>query len=73
MKSCVLLRISVFSALILSATTAPPASGQTQPISSDSVVYDVNSSPPISSATSHNEKPAVMVMGFESGTVTAQV
>ncbi|MDQ6770893.1 MAG: CsgG/HfaB family protein [Gemmatimonadota bacterium] len=74
MKSRVLLRISVLSALILSATTASPVSGQTQPISSDSVLYvSLNSAPPASSATFHNDKPAVMVMGFESGTVTAQV
>jgi curli biogenesis system outer membrane secretion channel CsgG len=79
MKRAFSFHIQCFSALIMSATVVSPARGQNSPIPFDEALSTTAQEPVALSATSptaarsvNKDKPTVMVMGFESGTVAAQ-
>ena len=74
MNRSVSFRVAFLGVLAVAATAASPASGQYSQIPFDEALSSPAMEPPAPAATSAmaSGRPAVMVMGFESGTVVAQ-
>jgi curli biogenesis system outer membrane secretion channel CsgG len=73
MKRCISPCILLLGALVLGATAAFPARGQNSPILSAVVLNAVEADAPMPVTPAiRADKPTIMVMAFESGTVTAQ-